>query len=178
VAKELREEAIDRMVAAFGPCGAEACIPGCSCRMYYGMAFDIVAPMAILSEAKWLTGAHANSEGRGFTNQYRDGFEAAAGWVRFHGQHPDLVKGRTVTDRETEMAAVIDKQVAEEELLDALEDVIRQACWTDGNEELDSMALSAYAHGLKVLAKHDRVQIIHEAGRRVIALPVTFTKEG
>jgi hypothetical protein len=175
---ELREVAIDRMVAAFGPCGAEACIPGCSCRLYYGMAFDIIAPMAILSEAKWLDGAHANSEGHGFTNQYREGFKSAAGWVLFHGQHLDLVKERVVTDRETEMAAVIDKQVAEEELLDALDDVINQACWTEHNGELDSMALSAYAHGLKVLAKHGRVQIIQSAGRRVIALPVTFTKEG
>jgi hypothetical protein len=68
-----------------------------------------------------------------------------------------------------------------EELLDALEDVVNQACSTQqfrshlgdnvGTDdwELDSMALSAYAHGLRTLAKHGRVKIEQQAGRRVIA---------
>jgi hypothetical protein len=54
-------------------------------------------------------------------------------------------------------------------LLDALEDVINQACLQDDNRTLDSMALSSYAHGLHILADFNRVEIISEAGRRVIA---------
>lgn len=52
-------------------------------------------------------------------------------------------------------------------LLDALEDAITQAC--EENGELDSVGLSAYAHALRVLAKHNRVEITSEFGRRVIA---------
>jgi hypothetical protein len=54
------------------------------------------------------------------------------------------------------------------ELLDALDDVLAQAClMPDGT--LDSMALSAYADGLELLAEHGRVVIIQQNGRRVIA---------
>lgn len=52
-------------------------------------------------------------------------------------------------------------------ILDTLADVIGQACSCDG--ELDSMALSAYADGLRLLAKYGRVKIVSEYGRRVIA---------
>ena len=60
-----------------------------------------------------------------------------------------------------------------DELLDVLADVINQACgpvYVDATDsgELDSMALSAYADGMRLLAKHGRFQILHEAGRRVI----------
>jgi hypothetical protein len=54
------------------------------------------------------------------------------------------------------------------ELLDALDDVLAQACLTDDGT-LDSMALSAYADGLHLLAEHGRVVIIQQNGRRVIA---------
>ena len=64
----------------------------------------------------------------------------------------------------------------QQELLDVLGWVINQACsgkhgGTD--EHLDSMALSAYADGLRLLEKHGRVRITHEYGRRVIAEWVT-----
>jgi len=36
-------------------------------------------------------------------------------------------------------------------------------------QSLDSMALSAYADGIRLLAEHGRVEVIDEAGRRVIA---------
>jgi hypothetical protein len=56
------------------------------------------------------------------------------------------------------------------EALDALEDVISQACYGSGaDDEFDSMALSAYADGLRLLAEHGRVVIVREYGRRVIA---------
>jgi hypothetical protein len=61
-----------------------------------------------------------------------------------------------------------DTQDIIEELLETLADVINQAC-SGPDGELDSMALSAYADGLRVLAEHGRVRITHEAGRRVIA---------
>ena len=57
------------------------------------------------------------------------------------------------------------------ELLDALEDVVNQACYASGpgaGSHLDSMALSAYAHGMRVLAKLGRIEIEHEVGRRVL----------
>jgi len=58
--------------------------------------------------------------------------------------------------------------------LDILEDVINQACRIESTEEskgyyLDSIALSAYAEGLRFLAKYGRVEIKTEYGRRVIA---------
>jgi hypothetical protein len=55
-----------------------------------------------------------------------------------------------------------------ENLLDALEDVINQACGDNG-DTLDSMALSAYARGMRVLAEYGRVKIEQDAGRRVSA---------
>jgi hypothetical protein len=61
------------------------------------------------------------------------------------------------------------KAGAVEELLDALEDVVNQACWSNDDGLLDSMALSAYAHGLRTLAEYGRVTIEHSVGRRVIA---------
>ena len=57
--------------------------------------------------------------------------------------------------------------------LDTLQGVLSQACWNQLDGEYDSLALSAYADGLRLLAKHNRVTITHEAGRRVIATPVT-----
>jgi hypothetical protein len=56
----------------------------------------------------------------------------------------------------------------DEELLDTLADVINQACYHYGGG-LDSMAISAYADGIRLLAAHGRVRITEEYGRRVIA---------
>jgi len=56
---------------------------------------------------------------------------------------------------------------SKEPLLDILADVINQACCHEGG--LDSMALSAYADGIRLLAEYGRVRIIEEYGRRVIA---------
>jgi hypothetical protein len=55
--------------------------------------------------------------------------------------------------------------------LDVLEDVLYQACHTRerGDGWMDSMALSANAEGLRLLALHGRVEIESEYGRRVIA---------
>jgi len=54
-----------------------------------------------------------------------------------------------------------------EVLLDALEDMVNQACSVD-DRTLDSRALSAYAHGIRVLADYGRIRITAEYGRRVI----------
>jgi hypothetical protein len=56
-----------------------------------------------------------------------------------------------------------------DDVVDALEDVVNQSCWNETDQLLDSMALSAYAHGLRVLADLDRVTITNDVGRRVIA---------
>jgi hypothetical protein len=59
------------------------------------------------------------------------------------------------------------------DMLDTLEWVLWQACGPTrrgGPDELDSMALSAYADGIRLLAKHDRVRITAQHGRRVIAV--------
>jgi hypothetical protein len=58
------------------------------------------------------------------------------------------------------------------DLLDALEDVLNQACGEDGPDGkryMDSMALSAYAIGLRTLEKSGRIRITKSYGRRVIA---------
>jgi hypothetical protein len=57
----------------------------------------------------------------------------------------------------------------EKELLDALESMVNQACGVSGSDTLDSMAISAYASAIRLLAKYGRVKIQTEAGRRVIA---------
>jgi hypothetical protein len=57
-----------------------------------------------------------------------------------------------------------------QEAIDTLADVIQQACWSDRKQDLDSMALSAYADGIDLLVKHGRVVVTHEAGRRRIAV--------
>jgi hypothetical protein len=57
----------------------------------------------------------------------------------------------------------------EKELLDCLSDVINQACYVPGENEMDSSALTAYAIGLHLLAEYGVVKIKTEYGRRVIA---------
>jgi hypothetical protein len=59
------------------------------------------------------------------------------------------------------------------EALDMLADVLAQACGQlDGR--LDSMALTAYAEGIRLLHRYERVVIEEERGRRVIARFVEF----
>lgn len=59
------------------------------------------------------------------------------------------------------------------ELLETLDDVIHQACYvpTDMIKQgyYDSRALTAYADGIRVLAKHGILEIEKESGRRIIA---------
>jgi hypothetical protein len=54
------------------------------------------------------------------------------------------------------------------EALSILADVLNQACSID--DELDSMAISAYADGLRFLSKHNLFKITREGGRRVIGV--------
>lgn len=51
-------------------------------------------------------------------------------------------------------------------LLELLEDATRQACGS--GDEVDSMALSAYADSLRALSERGRFEIQHERYRRVI----------
>ena len=61
-----------------------------------------------------------------------------------------------------------------ERCIDILEEVIGQACLDeDGN--LDSWSLSAYARGLRYLARRGRIRVISEYGRTVIG---EFIKRG
>lgn len=64
------------------------------------------------------------------------------------------------------------KAVTENEtgLLECLHDVICQSCSYHGNsEQLDSMAISAYADGMRLLAGYGKINIVTEYGRSVIA---------
>jgi len=62
---------------------------------------------------------------------------------------------------------VSDQPCSTDEMLEALEDVLNQACrLPDGL--VDSGALRSYADGLRLLAKHGRFKIEIEVGRRVI----------
>lgn len=54
-----------------------------------------------------------------------------------------------------------------EEPLAMLAEVLEQACHEEGGK-LDSMATSAYADGLRLLAAHRRFVVEHDIGRRVI----------
>ena len=55
------------------------------------------------------------------------------------------------------------------ECLNLLEDAIAQGCLDDKGEKFDSMALHSYADGIRYLAKHNRLVIVSDVGRRVIA---------
>lgn len=58
--------------------------------------------------------------------------------------------------------------------LDALEDVIQQACYSPRQGGVyDSLALSAYADAIRLLAKHGRLVIIADSNRRAIAVRPT-----
>lgn len=64
------------------------------------------------------------------------------------------------------LAAEAELGKALEGALDALTEVLEQSCgFEDG---VDSAALSAYANGLRLLAKHKRFVIETEVGRRII----------
>lgn len=77
-----------------------------------------------------------------------------------------------IADQHRRQAETIESLTRQrDELVAVLDDVINQAC-QDG-DALDSMALSAYAAGLRALAEHGKVAITHEYGRRVIAQPIT-----
>ena len=80
--------------------------------------------------------------------------------------HPEIEED--VIRREKEQWIPLD------DCLDIIEEVIVQCCTDESVKEastlrLDSMALSSYADALRFLAKHGRVTIVSEYGRRVIA---------
>jgi hypothetical protein len=83
--------------------------------------------------------------------------------------------GPTPTPREHVAGAYVEELEAElERLRDLVDDLTLQATGAalDGVEEFDSMALNAYAEGLRDMAARGKVRIIREVGRRVIAVPV------
>ena len=56
---------------------------------------------------------------------------------------------------------------SKEELLEVIMDMVNQHCQrSDGT--LDSMALTDNAYAMRLLAKHGKLKIISEYGRRVI----------
>ena len=55
----------------------------------------------------------------------------------------------------------------EERLIEALLDSIVQAC-TNTDGDLDSLALTAYADAMSLLAELGKIEILSEIGRRVI----------
>ena len=60
-----------------------------------------------------------------------------------------------------------DPTVTREDVIEALADVVGQSCQV--GDQLDSMALSAYADALHLLARLGMVKIEMVTGRRVIA---------
>lgn len=65
---------------------------------------------------------------------------------------------------------------AERELLNALEDAIFQQCYLS-DSSIDSMGISSYATGLRILADYGRVKITRDTARRVIAKRIVTPKE-
>jgi hypothetical protein len=60
-----------------------------------------------------------------------------------------------------------DDQIAN--LVDVLFETISQACEIENGGLFDSMALSAYASAMRLLADYGKMEIVEEAGRRVVA---------
>lgn len=54
------------------------------------------------------------------------------------------------------------------ELVEALEDMVRQHCYTKDPDEVQSNALSANAEAIEILARHGRIEILKGAGRMLI----------
>lgn len=55
------------------------------------------------------------------------------------------------------------------ECREILTSVVCQACYIEEKKPLDSMAISAYAEGLRYLERIGKVKILSQHGRRVIA---------
>lgn len=69
------------------------------------------------------------------------------------------------------------RREVEAELLEFVESAVVQGCYgSDGL--LDSMAISTWAEGIRLLAAHGRAEIIEEHGRRVIARLITEDNDG
>ena len=92
--------------------------------------------------------------------------------------------GDPVNSHERARAAQIYDEIAhdvrrevEGELLEFVESSVVQGCYgSDGL--LDSMAISTWAEGIRLLAAHGRAEIIEEHGRRVIARLITEDNDG
>ena len=74
---------------------------------------------------------------------------------------------RLILEIERQAQEIERLEAVNNDLLDDLEDYIHQECFEAGY--LDSQALSSHAHGLRTLAKHGRVIIDSEVGKRIIA---------
>jgi len=59
---------------------------------------------------------------------------------------------------------------AKHEVLAALMDMVIQHCTCDHTANLDSMASSANADAMRLLARHGKIEIVSDKGRRVIAI--------
>ena len=59
-------------------------------------------------------------------------------------------------------------EVAAQELLEALESMARQHCYTNAAKETESMCLGANAQALEVLEKYGRFRSIRDCGRAVV----------
>ena len=80
------------------------------------------------------------------------------------------VREKTIKDQASKIAEL---EKENKELLETLQSVLCQACESRGATdteppEYDSMALSVYADGLRLLSKYKRFRIHDETGRRVI----------
>jgi len=78
------------------------------------------------------------------------------------------MEGRTRYERQEERDDEFLLRLFDEAVWD-LEDCLRQACWNDTRSDTyDSIALSAYAEGLRFLADLGKFKIEQEFARRVI----------
>jgi hypothetical protein len=75
---------------------------------------------------------------------------------------------RNIVSRVYDEVEPVIRRAVEEHLLDFVEGSVVQGCFGDDGL-LDSMAISTWADGIRLLAEHGRAEIIEEHGRRVIA---------
>ena len=76
-------------------------------------------------------------------------------------------------DKDSQYISLISEQYVSlsdfNECLNILEEVVAQGCLDDKGEKFDSMALYSYADAIRYLAKQDRLVIVSDVGKRVIA---------
>lgn len=123
-----------------------------------GVNYVPQVPGPLMAEAQWLERAHANSADKGYGEEYRKGFAAAATWVRFHAEHGPF------PHQAEDLHGPRSPHVGED-----VPDDTHEAYPTVGDLGLDEQGLTAQQRREVEQMTRDREQMqrLHERGKRI-----------